>query len=128
MKKSKKGFCVTRGNVSYTGTHLLLELWGARNLSSLDAVEKALTDAVKACGATLLEVKLHHFTPSYGISGVAIIMESHLSVHTWPEFQYAAIDIFVCGNVDPYQAVPILKKFFKPKRMQIIELKRGILG
>ena len=116
--KDKEIFCA--------GKHLLLEIWGAANLTSIDIVKKALEKVVEDCEATLLDIKLHHFSPNDGISGVAIIMESHISIHTWPEFDYAAIDIFVCGNVDPYKAIPALKEFFKPAKIQLMEIKRGI--
>jgi S-adenosylmethionine decarboxylase len=127
MKKKERGYYSKCEQFNYAGTHLLLELWGAENITSLEKVEKALIDSIKACGATLLEMKLHHFSPNQGISGIAIIKESHISVHTWPEFGYAAIDIFVCGEINPYKAIPVLKKAFKPKKMQLMEVKRGIL-
>ncbi len=111
----------------YAGTHLLLDFWGAKNLNRLKFVERALSDAVKACGATLLEMSLHHFSPYDGISGVAVIKESHLSIHTWPEFKYAAIDIFTCGDADPHKAVAVLRKAFNPKRIQLSEHRRGIM-
>jgi S-adenosylmethionine decarboxylase len=111
---------------NFAGTHVLLEFWGAINLGSLEIIEAALIKAVEACGATLLDIKLHHFGPFQGVSGVALIKESHLSIHTWPEFEYAALDIFVCGEVNPYKAVPVLKQVFKPKKVQVIDLKRGI--
>jgi len=127
MNKRARGYYSKCKQFNYAGTHLLLELWGARNITSLEKVKKALIDSTNASGATLLEIKLHRFSPNQGISGIAIIKESHLSIHTWPEFGYAAIDIFVCGEVNPYKAIPVLKKAFKPKKMQLIEIKRGIL-
>ncbi len=122
----KKEFCSTNGYVKFAGTHLIVELWNAKNLSSLPKVKKILEDAVKACGATLLKIDLHKFSPYGGISGVAIIKESHLSIHSWPEYGYAAIDIFVCGNVNPYKAIPVIKKGFKTDEVQVMEVKRGI--
>jgi len=127
MNKKARRYYSKCEQFNYAGTHLLLELWGAENITSLEKVKKALIGSVNACGATLLDIKLHHFSPNQGISGIAIIKESHLSIHTWPEFGYAAIDIFVCGEVNAYKAIPVLKKAFKPKRMQLLELKRGIL-
>ncbi len=112
--------------LKYAGIHLLLDLWGARNLSDLGLVEKALREAIDTCGATLLQIKLHHFSPFGGISGVAIIKESHFSIHTWPEYDYAAIDIFVCGEIDPYTAIPVFKRYFTPSRIQLMDVKRGI--
>lgn len=122
----KKEYCCSSKHIKYAGTHLIIELWNGKNFSSLLKIRKILEDSVKACGATLLKTHLHKFSPSGGISGVAIIQESHISVHTWPEYKYAAIDIFVCGAVDPYHAIPVLKKGFRPEKIQIAELKRGI--
>lgn len=122
----KKEFCSTNGHVKYAGVQLIIELWNAENLSSLPIIKKILKDSVKACGATLLKIDLHKFSPYGGISGMAIISESHLSVHTWPEYKYAALDIFVCGNVDPYKAIIVLKTGFKTENLQIAEFKRGI--
>lgn len=122
----KKEFCCTNGYIRYAGVHLIIELWNAKNLSSLPKIKKILQDSVKAIQATILNINLHKFSPSGGVSGVAIIQESHLSVHTWPEYAYAALDIFVCGDVDPYKAIPIVKKGFKTDNVQIAEIKRGI--
>jgi len=115
-----------QNDVSFAGRHLLLELWEAQGLDQVPLVEKALTDAVKACGATLLDLKLHTFSDTGGISGVAIVAESHISIHTWPEWQYAAIDVFLCGKCDPNDAVPVFKAAFKPGRMQMMESRRGM--
>ncbi|OQX81238.1 MAG: adenosylmethionine decarboxylase [Candidatus Omnitrophica bacterium 4484_70.1] len=124
----KKEFYSTNGYLKFAGTHLIVELWNAKNLSSLKKIEKILREAVKACGAHLLKIALHKFSLYGGISGVAIIQESHLSIHSWPEYKYAAVDIFVCGNVDPYKAIPVLKKGFKTENIQVVELKRGVLN
>ena len=117
----------SRGNdFNYAGTHLLLELWQAQNLDSLEIIEEALIQATKACHATLREIRLHHFSPYQGISGVAVIQESHISIHTWPELSYAAIDVFMCGKAEPAKSIAVFKSYFKPKRIQIMELKRGL--
>lgn len=121
-----KEFCSTNGHLRYAGVHLLIELWNASNLSSLSEIEQILKKSVKAIRATLLKIDIHEFSPSGGISGIAIIQESHLSIHTWPEYNYAAFDIFVCGNINPYQAVPVIKEGFNPGNIQISEIKRGI--
>jgi S-adenosylmethionine decarboxylase len=140
MKQKPKGFLNTQKIKSctfseyqnpgktqgkYAGRHILLEFWGAQGINSITKVKKALTQAVKASGATLLKIELHKFSPQ-GISGVAIIAESHLSFHSWPEYKYAAIDIFTCGEkVKPQKAISVLKKFFKPSKVEIKEIKRG---
>lgn len=122
----EKIYCSTNGHIRYAGVHLLIELWNAKNLTSLPKIKKALKDSVKAIEANLLNVDLHKFSPSGGISGVAVIQESHLSVHTWPEYKYAALDVFVCGDVNPYKAIPVIKKSFETDNIQITEVKRGI--
>lgn len=112
----------------FAGVHLILDLWGASHLDNLEKMEKALRDCVKQAGATLLHIHLHHFTPSGGISGVAVLAESHISVHTWPEREFAAFDIFMCGDARPEEAISVLKKAFYPKRMNITEQLRGVIG
>ncbi len=115
------------GDLLFAGRHLLVDLWGADHLSSEPTIRKILTDAVAACHATLLSIDLHVFSPTHGISGVAILGESHMSVHTWPEYRYAAIDIFMCGSLDPRKALPVLKAGFHPKQLQVMEVKRGLI-
>lgn len=126
-KKIIEGVYCRGEHFNHAGTHLLIELWQAKNIDSVRAIKKIFSKAIKDCGATLLRQDYHRFTPFKGISGIAIIKESHISIHSWPELNYAAVDIFVCGSVDPYRALPAIKEGFKPKKIQIIELKRGIL-
>ncbi len=68
---------------------------------------------------------MHHFQPNGGISGVAVLAESHISVHTWPERNYAAFDLFMCGDSEPHKAIPIFEKAFKPGRVVVSEHLRG---
>ena len=79
------------------GRHLVLELWGCENLNSPETVEKALLDIVEALRLTLLSLNVHPFSP-IGVTGVAIVSESHVVIHTWPELGYAAVDVFTCGE------------------------------
>lgn len=81
------------------GKHLLLDFWEASGLSEIACIESAMRGAAMACGATVLEVKLHQFGENGGVTGVALLAESHISIHTWPEISYAALDVFVCGHV-----------------------------
>lgn len=115
------------GPLLFAGRHLLIELWGAEHLSDQHEVRKILTEAVTACRATLLSIDLHCFSPTNGISGVAVLGESHMSIHTWPEYRYAAVDIFMCGSLNPHQAIEPLKRGFRPKQMQVMEVKRGLI-
>jgi S-adenosylmethionine decarboxylase len=110
------------------GTHLLVELreCNAKILSNLKEVQTALINAAKIAEATIVEVAFHEFNP-FGISGMVIIAESHLSIHTWPEYKYAAVDIFTCGNtIKPEKAVSYLIEKFQSKNPSVVELKRGI--
>lgn len=126
-EKDRKDHFATRNGVTFAGSHLIVDLWEAEGLDCKDRVETALLDAVEAAGATLLHIHLHVFGPSGGISGVAVLAESHISVHTWPEHGYAAFDIFMCGNTEPRKALSVLKTAFDPKRIVLGEHKRGVL-
>lgn len=117
---------IRRNGIEFAGTHLILDLWDAEGLDDLALMESTMREAVTVCGATLLHIHLHHFTPSDGISGVAVLAESHISVHTWPERDFAAFDIFMCGDAKPELAIPVLKKAFNPGRINISEQLRGI--
>ncbi len=119
-------YFVEHDGLIYAGRHLLIDLWGAAGLEDKDRIEAALRDCVTACGATLLNIHVHQFGGG-GISGVAVLAESHISVHTWPERGSAAIDIFMCGTCNPHAAVPVLKAAFAPDSVQIAEQKRGII-
>ena len=127
-KAERKGddYFVEKDGLCYAGTHLLIDLWGAKGLDDAEVVETALKRSVAACDATLLNLHLHRFSDSGGISGIAVIAESHISIHTWPERGYAAIDIFMCGACDPYRAIPELRRSFAPRSIQLSEQKRGL--
>ena len=111
------------------GRHLNLELWGcdADRINSIETITQAMTETVEACHATLLDLRVYPFTP-IGVTGVAILSESHMMIHTWPEHGYAAVDVFTCGHhTDPNEAVPVLRRFFHPERVQVMEMNRGII-
>ena len=118
---------VVKDGISFAGTHLIIDFWGAKKLDDLELMEETLRQCVHKCEATLLHIHLHHFTPNGGISGVAVLAESHISVHTWPERDFAAFDIFMCGHAKPEEAISILKRAFSPKTMQINENLRGVV-
>ncbi len=119
---------IVRGGVSCAGAHLIVDIWGVDQLDDLELMERAMREAVEAAKATLLHIHLHHFTPNGGISGVAVLAESHISVHTWPERQFAAFDIFMCGDAKPELAVEVLRTHFHPGQFQVQELLRGRTG
>jgi|TARA_X000000950_G_scaffold168726_1_gene205933 S-adenosylmethionine decarboxylase len=119
---------IVRDGVSCAGAHLIVDIWGVDQLDDLELMERAMREAVEAAKATLLHIHLHHFTPNGGISGVAVLAESHISVHTWPERQFAAFDIFMCGDAKPELAVEVLRTHFHPGQFQVQELLRGRTG
>jgi S-adenosylmethionine decarboxylase len=111
------------------GRHLLLELNDCNSeiLNDLDFLRGCLHTAAQQIGATVVNECFHEFSP-HGISGVLVISESHLCIHTWPEYGYAAVDIFTCGDtVEPTRAVKALVETLGSKNPSLIELKRGIL-
>ena len=116
-------FAVRKG-VRCAGVHLIVDLHEATGLNDIDLIEETLRRCVTAAGATLLHIHLHHFQPS-GVSGVAVLAESHISIHTWPEAGYAALDIFMCGKADPDACIPVLREAFKAKRVDVEEILRG---
>jgi len=126
--EAQKDYFVTRDGVQFAGTHLIIDLWEADDLADPEHIDQVLREAAQATGATILHGHFHHFGPNSGVSGVLVLAESHVSIHTWPERRYAALDIFVCGACDPYLAIPVLKHGFRPGRVQLSEHKRGILA
>lgn len=116
---------ICRDGKIFAGTHLIVDMWGAKNLDNLELMERALREAVEKAKATLLHIHLHHFTPNGGISGVAVLAESHISVHSWPEREYAAFDVFMCGDSMPEKAVEVLKAAFTPERVEMETILRG---
>ncbi len=125
--EEEKDYWIERDGVKYAGMHLIVDLWDAQGLEDEARIQQALLDSVKAAGATLLHIHTHKFSPNGGVSGVAVLSESHISVHTWPERGFAAFDIFMCGDAQPELAVPVLKAAFKPKRTVVGEHKRGVI-
>lgn len=111
----------------YAGDHTLVELWGAANLTDPDYIAASLRHAALAAGATILHEHFHHFGKDQGVSGVVILAESHISIHTWPERAYAAIDIFMCGNCDPQESCVVIEQKFVPSSMQVNNIRRGII-
>lgn len=108
------------------GLHLLVDYWGARYLKDAEAIEAAFRKAVVSSGATLLDIRLHTFGEGAGVTGVAVLAESHMSIHTWPEIDYLALDIFMCGSCDPFAALATLNEYFQPRRVEVKECLRGV--
>jgi len=123
--ENNKDYFIERNGVRYAGTHLLIDLWDASHLDDIDLIEVALRRAADVAGATILHCHLHHFEPNGGVSGVLVLAESHITIHTWPETNYAALDVFMCGDCDPHKAIPILQEAFTPSKIDVDEQLRG---
>jgi S-adenosylmethionine decarboxylase len=112
------------------GNHLLVDLKDCdiAILNDLGKVRTTMVQAAREAGATIVDESFHEFNP-FGISGMVIIAESHLSIHTWPEYGYAAVDIFTCGDIiKPEEAAAYLVEQFQCKNPSVVEMKRGILS
>jgi S-adenosylmethionine decarboxylase proenzyme len=112
------------------GRHILVEYYGCdvNLLNRASAVKDVMEDAARAARATVVESFIHQFSP-FGVSGVVVIAESHLTIHTWPEYGYAAVDLFTCGDeVDPWKCYYFLHEKLKAKHATTIELRRGTLN
>jgi S-adenosylmethionine decarboxylase len=124
----KTDYFVERDGVKFAGRHLLLDFWGATNLGDAAIIERAMRQGAINSGATTLHCHLKKFGEEGGVSGVLVLAESHISIHTWPERNFAAIDIFMCGSCDPYEAVKTLKEALKPEYVQLNEARRGLVS
>ena len=120
-------YTIRRKTLASLGRHVILELWGCckATIDNVNAVKEILVKATEITKANLVDVMCHRFSP-YGVTGVAILAESHISVHTWPEYGYAAVDIFICSNaINPQNAASYIAQAFHAKETSIAELKRG---
>ena len=115
---------IRRDGKVFAGTHLIIEVVNGHGLDDEDRIQQAFRDCVDNCGATLLHIQTHKFSPQ-GVSGVAVLAESHISVHTWPEIGYGAFDVFMCGDAQPWKAVDVLKRAFGTADVRCKELLRG---
>ncbi len=111
------------------GRHLIIELYGCdkKKLNDIDLLARMLKDSTKAANATLLGIQVHPLTPQ-GISGVVVLAESHISIHTWPELGYASLDIYTCGShAKPEEALKVIREYLSPRIVNVMEIKRGVL-
>ena len=128
---TQSDYFVTQGGQTFAGTHVLLEIWDAHNLNDPAMIEGVLRDGALAAGATILHSHIHVFqgegAQTGGVTGVVLLAESHISIHTWPERGYAAIDIFMCGKCDPEDAIPVIEAGLTPGRKSVQLIRRGIV-
>lgn len=112
------------------GKQLVIELYGCDNniINDINLIERIMIDAAKKAKATVVDYRFHKFSP-HGVSGAIIIAESHMAIHTWPEYGYCAVDIFTCGDLtDNPAALELMKNELKADYYSVIEMKRGILN
>ncbi len=126
MEHEHNDHFVEQDGVRFAGIHLLIEFWGASGLTDQEHISKALHEAAQAAGASVLKSFSHEFSHYGGVTAVVVLAESHISIHTWPERDYAAIDIFMCGDAKPYDAIPLLRTAFAPDKFEIAEHRRGL--
>lgn len=110
------------------GRHLLAELsdCNATILNNQEELQRIMLEAARNSGATVVDSVFHHYNPQ-GLSGIVVIAESHISIHTWPEYGYAAVDCFTCGSsVNPWKALEYLKEKLGSRAVQVKDLNRGI--
>ena len=110
------------------GIQLLVELYECNNhfLNDVKTIEAILLKAAEAANATVVNHCFHEFSP-HGVSGVVVIAESHITVHTWPELKYCAIDIFTCGNlIDNNRALEVLKEGLESQKIKVFKIERGL--
>ena len=109
------------------GNQIVAEFYGCDRgrLDDVDFIEQAMVDAAQIAGATIVSRAFHHFSP-HGVSGAVIIAESHLAVHTWPEYGYAAVDLFTCGDdILAVAAFDHLREMFAANQISTMEIHRG---
>jgi S-adenosylmethionine decarboxylase len=124
LDETRDDHFIRRDGRVFAGTHLIIEVVDGHGLDDEARIQQAFRDCVTECGATLLHIHTHKFSPQ-GVSGVAVLAESHISVHTWPEIGYGAFDVFMCGDAEPWKAVDVLGRAFSTADVRVKELKRG---
>lgn len=94
-------------------------------LTDAELVDRVLHDAARAAGATPIDARFQHFGPGLGVTGVLLLRESHISIHTWPEYGFAAVDIFMCGTAQPERGIDVIVAAFAPHRSTVRDAARG---
>ena len=120
-------YLVRANGRKFAGTHMLVDAWGLDRLGDVESAKTLLREAAEHAGATILHLHVHEFGDSGGLSGVAVLAESHISVHTWPEIDYAAFDVFMCGTCSPQDAVEHLRRELQADRFDVREIRRGLV-
>ena len=114
----------------FLGRHLVCEIHGAspEALRDKEFLREMLLRAAEASGSVVVGDYFYKFENNSGVTGVVVVAESHLSIHTWPEYGYAAVDVFTCGDhTDPWKALEVIRRELRPERVEVTEMTRGIL-
>ena len=111
----------------HLGKHLVLDAWRCppELLNDKEFVQQAVEEAVAVCGATLVDLCVHQFSP-YGVTATATLAESHMAIHTWPEHAYVGADLFFCGEGNPETAIERIVELFQAKEVKVRRLNRGV--
>ncbi|MCE9558323.1 MAG: adenosylmethionine decarboxylase [Armatimonadetes bacterium] len=128
LGRDEKGLPFKEGELPSLGSHLLVEMFGCdpETIKFEDGVADAMLTAARNSEATIVADSFHEFKP-FGVSGAVVIQESHYTIHTWPEYGYAAVDLFYCGGtISVHNAVDLLEQRFKPQRMKFLVVRRGM--
>ena len=115
---------MTEGALSQVGTHVLIDVHDAQRLDEPAHIETILRRAAQAAGATILQAHFHHFGPAMGVTGVLMLAESHISIHTWPETGFAALDIFMCGAARIDAAFEVIEDAFDDAQIAVRRIAR----
>ncbi|MDK1288620.1 adenosylmethionine decarboxylase [Pseudoalteromonas umbrosa] len=111
--------------VNPLGQHIIVDIFDASNLIGEKHIEQMMIDCANAANATILKTHLHPFETNGGVSGMIILAESHISIHTWPEYNFAAMDIFMCGDAQPELCLPVIEQYLQPGKVVVNSLTRG---
>lgn len=124
-KRSIKWVIDTKNQFKHAGIHLIAEFWHGKIIENEKELKEILIKAVKRANCTPLKIVIHKFEPQ-GITGVVLLAESHIALHSWPEYDYVAIDIFTCGDrAVPEKALDYLSTVLNPKKVEIKKIDRG---
>jgi S-adenosylmethionine decarboxylase len=125
MAKTKRSRVWAIRSKKSIGMHLIADFWFGKKIENPKKLERVLIEAAKRAGNTPLEFSYHKFNPQ-GLTGVLLLAESHIALHSWPEFNFLAIDIFTCGNkAFPEKALKYLKRILKPAKVKVLKIERG---